>query len=260
MIDETVKGKRKKPDKEETKKAQNVIDTYETLNEKWKVLNDELRQLKVKLATIGLPADVTPVVSGDAIDSLDLYLSTMNQAKYGLNLNQKIEKSNLRMQIKKLDTEQLRLEKLIELAKPIALPSNTVAAPAEKPRPTTTESMTKTSIETEASSSPPSLETKPTPIAEASLAKAKEDNDDGPGVVGANTIITTPTPYKKMRKMAQESIVEAIEKEKQAERQKLLAKQTKMEEEVVAGKTAEWLPPTDQTGDGRTHLNDKFGY
>jgi len=33
-----------------------------------------------------------------------------------------------------------------------------------------------------------------------------------------------------------------------------------VEDEVKKGEVDDWVPPKDQKGDGRTALNDKFGY
>lgn len=96
----------------------NTVENYDTLNSKWLEVNKELGTLKARLATIGLEPGVTPEIPEGLTDSLDLFYATMNQKKYGLRMNEKVEKSKLRMQIKELEREQTRIEKLIQIAKP----------------------------------------------------------------------------------------------------------------------------------------------
>ncbi|KAF7495685.1 Kanadaptin [Sarcoptes scabiei] len=104
LIDETINIRKK------MKKNSSTVVNYESLNLKWQEISEQIRQLKIRLATLGLPPDVTPELPDDMTDSLDIFYATMNQKKYGLTMNEKIEKSNLKMQIKQLEEEQIRIE------------------------------------------------------------------------------------------------------------------------------------------------------
>lgn len=110
LIDETVKINKKL--------KKNTVENYDTLNSKWLEINKELVTLKARLATIGLEPGVKPEIPDGVTDSLDLFYATMNQKKFGLRMNEKVEKSKLRIQIKELEREQTRIEKLIKIAKP----------------------------------------------------------------------------------------------------------------------------------------------
>ncbi|XP_071963209.1 kanadaptin-like [Antedon mediterranea] len=53
---------------------------------------------------------------------------------------------------------------------------------------------------------------------------------------------------------------EDLEKDNEKERGTVNRKQDRISEEAVEEELSDWVPPAGQTGDGRTSLNDKFGY
>ncbi|XP_017485251.1 PREDICTED: kanadaptin-like [Rhagoletis zephyria] len=273
LIDETVGSSKKKQKKSHETET---IDNYETLNAKWKTKNEELCKLKVRLATIGLEPGTKPEVSTDITDSLDAYLAEMNKKKFGLSLNEKIEKSNLRIQIKQLEMEQSNLEKLIKIAKPpeVKIPTARKPEPPAKVEPSSPKAVTTLSesvdapsntsdIKSESNLSPVVAVEQSAPAVEATSEVNTDKNDkvDEPSLLShhATGQMKPPTERvkvsaKQVRKQRQESIVEAIEKEKKLEKERVFVS-PESESDFIG-----WLPPKNQSGDGKTHLNDKYGY
>ena len=275
LIDETIKLNNKKF----KKNSDSEVDNYETLNAKWKTINDELCQLKVKLATIGLEPGVKPEVSSDLTDSLDEYLASMNGRKFGLTLNEKIEKSNIRMKIKYLEQQQRKIEKLIQIAKPSEVKlfsSIKIATTVKVEQKVSNNGKIQNSNSIDKNKfvpkiSPDKNETKVMnePLQHHSTNQIKEmDRSQLKG-----------NKAKQMQKLKQDSIIEAIEWEKK----KLYGlsnnnhhnhsnnnnnnnpnNNNNNNKDIVIEENDSnyvgWLPPTDQSGDGKTRLNDKFGY
>lgn len=239
LIDETVKT---------TKKLKkDYIENFESLNIRWKDINEELRGLKVKLATIGLEDGVKPELSDNLTDSLDIYLASMNQNKYGLTLNQKIEKSNLRIKIKQLEDEQLRIEKLMNLAKPVDISFAKMSSNVktkEIPEPKQSNQIVHNGESECLEKQGSDQHIPPTSNCDMELSMRKKPIN----------VDKSKSSKKIARKLKQNSIIEAIEREKQLENKKV-NHLTECESDFV-----DWLPPSNQSGDGKTSLNDKFGY
>lgn len=269
LIDETVKKKQKKGHDTE-------VDNYETLNVKWKTVNDELCKLKVRLSTIGLEPGTKPEnLPTEVTDSLDVYLAEMNKKKFGLTLNEKIEKSNFRMQIKQLEREQSRLEKLIQIAKPseVKIQVNNRLPLSSTSNVTTPSSSLMLAANSDKVSSNDSTREDAKPIdriddeTSAPIRHNDISNDVSRGgepplaeegqmkAPTAKSKTASSSSAKLIRKMRQDSIIDAIEKEKKLEKKRLQGPVPENETDYVG-----WLPPVNQSGDGKTHLNDKFGY
>lgn len=254
MIDETKNFTKKH--KKLCKKNETIIN-YETLNDKWKVINEELCKLKVRLATIGLEPGVTPEgIPSDATDSLDAYMEVVNKKKFGLTLNEKIEKSNIRNQIKQLEKEQTNLEKLIHIAKPAivsVIPKTTpeIESKSESNNKVLNIEITQTRVTQAELQQNVSLTTEKQESANVEPKSTSTINQEQKKVSKSERV-------KIIRKQKQESIVQAIEKEKRLEKknQELNAKIADETDPDYVG----WVPPIGQSGDGKTHLNDKFGY
>lgn len=270
LIDETVKKKPKKGHDTE-------VDNYETLNVKWKTVNDELCKLKVRLSTIGLEPGTKPEnLPTEVTDSLDVYLAEMNKKKFGLTLNEKIEKSNLRMQIKQLEREQSRLEKLIQIAKPsevkiqvnnrlplsstsnVTTPSSSLVQAANSDKVSSNDSTREDAksidrMDDDTSATIPQNDTSNDVSSGGEPPLAEEGQMKVPLPIEKSK--TASSSAKLIRKMRQDSIIDAIEKEKKLEKKRLQGPVLENETDYVG-----WLPPVNQSGDGKTHLNDKFGY
>nr|XP_027203257.1 kanadaptin-like [Dermatophagoides pteronyssinus] len=260
LLDETIKPATKKLRKD----SEGKIETYDSLNLKWKEINQELCQLKVRLAHIGLEPGVTPEISQDLIgDSLDIYMNSLNQKKYGLSMNEKIEKSNLKIKIKQLETEQSKIEKLIQLARPAEIVMKNLTTSTEPTKESKNDEnaiqMEKKLINKEEESNEKFIESSKNSVA--------DDNSDGKSETVENSSNSEKKKnYKEFRKIRQQSTIEAIEREKRLEKQRQQQQQKQQQLQQQSIETDDdfvdlvRLDQQQQTGDGRTHLNEKFGY
>ncbi|CAG2110053.1 unnamed protein product [Medioppia subpectinata] len=266
MIDETVKISHKRLKRSsESDDSGAKADTFESLNQKWSEMNDELRQLRIKMANIGAKGDVQrPNPAQESGDSLDDYMAAIERPKYGLTMNDKIEKSKVKMKINLLEKEQQKVEKLIKLAKPSvefepivpALPAVDISTKTETIA-SIVDSCVKTGVKSETIVTKQSAgQTSNAEIVDKSAPKeTKEEAVKRKTETIINELKSSAKPKaesKVKRKLNSQSIVDAIEKEKQLEKTKQKA--------TYDSDYVDWLPPTGQLGDGKTTLNDKFGY
>lgn len=256
LLDETIKSKNKKL-KKDTEKVEN----YDSLNAKWKEINTELCQLKIRLATIGLEPGVTPEIPENLTDSLDVFMNSLNQKKYGLTMNEKIEKSNLKMKIKQLEQEQTKIEKLIQLAKPTEIIMKNLTTKTEPIIERSSSSKNEDEIKIEKKKPEKSItEISNEKFIESSTNRMADNNDKCETTIQQNSqSMNSKKNYKEIRKIRQESIIEAIRKEKRLEKQQQHQQQQQQSIEPDDD-FVDWIPLDNQTGDGRTHLNEKFGY
>jgi len=294
MIDETVKIPKKRSKRDSESTSDNTVDNYETLNTKWTQMNEELCQLRIKLAKIGAQNDIKPDFSQEFDDELDNFMASIGKQKYGLSMSDKIEKSNIKMKITQLEKEQQKLEKLIKLAKPtIAFQdvsdSSSSISTKETDKLNKVENKNLRDISTPSSSvTNAETDNKIIKIEENNNEKQdlkgveentnkkenkekiiEQSNDEKQKIIDRNQIILQKTEsiindmktekqkhtqLKSKQKMRAQSIVEAIEKEKKLEEDKTKQKPTYDSDYV------DWLPPSGQSGDGKTRLNEKFGY
>lgn len=121
LIDETGSREKKKAKREALRKQeegeQKSVDNFESLTEKWNSVQMELAGTKARLAMLTVGSSNSKQ-SSDLDDDLDSYMKNINSRQFGLSINDKIEKSKIRIKIKELEKEQFRIEKLIKLAKP----------------------------------------------------------------------------------------------------------------------------------------------
>lgn len=265
MIDETVHLSRKRARKESDNNTDNGFDTFETLNKKWSQMNEELRQLRIKLAKIGAKNEVQREVGQEFDDSLDDYMASIGKQKYGLSISDKIEKSNVKMKINQLEKEQQKLEKLIELAKPsvnfpVVFASNNLNNLTTDVK--ISESLIKTEIQDNVKQELIVIEK-----SDDKDFKKPENEKQEVSVEKPDLYVKTHSVVKQIKvekpknslelksnpKLNAHSIVEAIEKEKKLEKK---AK----EKPSYDNDYVDWLPPIGQSGDGKTQLNERFGY
>ncbi len=273
MIDETVKISKKRTKRDSESNSDDTVDNYETLNQKWSQMNEELRQLRIKLAKIGAQNDSQQDVGQEFDDSLDNYMASIGKQKYGLSISDKIEKSNIKMKITQLEKEQQKVEKLIKLAKPSIefqdVSTSSSSTNVKQSDQTLSESEIKINSKQDLKSSEENVKNI---ILNEKIDVKKDDKKlkvEKQEVIDRNQIILQKTEAiinemksekrknisesKTKSKLKAQSIVEAIEKEKKLENK---AKQKPSYDNDFV----DWLPPTDQSGDGKTHLNYKFGY
>ena len=227
-------------------------------------MNEELRQMRVKMANIGAQNQRLGDDQESSADPLDSYMANIGRKKYGLSMSDKIEKSKIRMKISVLEKDQKKLEKLIKLAKPSVQfddkkPQEIVSTNdrAEEETEERAKPPNSSNISTFKSPSKPLTDLKKGEIPEQSkeIDRKEEIRRKTEEIINDLKNSSKPKPQPKLSKQkvnAQQSIVEAIEREKKAEKTKV---RVEYDSDYV-----DWLPPTDQTGDGKTSLNQKLGY
>ena len=259
MIDETGNLQNKKIRRDSESSDNSNVDNYETLNKKWSQINEELCKLRVKLANIGLKPHERSDLTQESGDSLDDFMATINRQKYGLSMNDKIEKSNLRLKINLLIKEQQKLEKLIKLAKPCiefesipqSIPQSTPQQSADKLKPSlSSSSVTSNQIENIQTNEPKVDKTDEIDRKEAIKRKTEVIiNELKKSSKQSKSELSLKSSKQKLKP---QSIVDAIEKEKKLEKSK--------QNVLYDSDYVDWLPPTNQSGDGKTPLNEKLGY
>jgi len=83
----------------------------------------------------------------------------------------------------------------------------------------------------------------------------EEDTDTKTGVSNASELVAKTEPSEEYQKKPNKR---EKQREKKKEKEKQQQKRKKLEE--YEAKYDDWVPPLNQTGDGRTTLNEKFGY
>ncbi|RWS02463.1 hypothetical protein B4U79_04635 [Dinothrombium tinctorium] len=270
LLDETEEGQKKRLRKE-SKNETVTAETFETLSEKWKKISVELRALKAKLASMTvakkceIQKDKTDV---DNADSLDSFMKTLDndesrrKENVFSSINSKIQKSKLRMKISGIEKEQKRVERLMKLAKPNFSFKEILSSVEEHTRPEFEEkkpdrnpvpkSVIKAKIESILKKKEPTLESsdiniskttpEQTPKPKMSVAEVFKDDDET--IVKSKPKLEIPSSRIEEPKFPNKS--KTIRQEK---------KFVKDEDTYI-----EWMPPVSQSGDGRTALNDKYGY
>jgi len=195
------------------------------LNEKTKVL----QSLETKLTK-----SIKASNDDNDGDSLDAFMSNMDS-----KLDKKSE-SQMKRQIKELSGELVELKKLVEITQPAALPAlrleklnykidyKVISGKLEKPHNESEKNKKKPEKQREKSTHEDQSATEPTQKVELEIVK---ENKSAP-----------PSKKKKVYGVM------------------MPPPQVKNTKDTHEKEFVEWLPPENQSGDGRTHLNDKLGY
>lgn len=130
LLDETGQVEAKKAKREAIKslnKEKPVAETFESLNERWKKISNELQSIKAKMVLMNKPDerknDAVGISQDTSQDSLEKFMSDIktDQQKKDLlysSIQSKIQKSKLKIKVSELEKEQKRVERLIKIAKP----------------------------------------------------------------------------------------------------------------------------------------------
>jgi len=226
----SVEKKRQKRKKWAGKDENNTkVDTYETLKIELSKKDSILKSLEDKLVL----ANEAEKNDADG-DSLDDFMDSM---KHRLD---KPSKMKLRREIVEMKKEREKLHKLVEKLKP-ALPAVNIQN-IEQPN-----NVVETTVKVVAR--------KP-----HEDAQKKEHIEDNTSTKQENSEEKVKEIQKDLlkRPVAKESLTEVpkVKKKRIYGAVKKPDRKTMEKEEEVAT----WMPPQGQTGDGRTHLNDKLGY
>lgn len=297
-MDETESYKIKKAKKNAKKlkeKDNKEVHNFETLNAQWKQLSCELQKLKVKLAATNLKSaqineDKQPDIESD---SLDTFMKNVDSDKESMSssLDVKINKSKLRVKISELEKEQRRLERLIKIAKPSfhfeeRCSSNAILKKNNenqtiKDKTIISEMINKKINEQKVENDKDEIakqsvfDTKELQEAEKK-EKAKIDLKISKRVCKTSIaahFLDNEVETKKAKLNIEQNVNKEdkdcknqqfgliIRKEKKAETKVGFKSESKIMPNYLNSEDyIEWVPPTDQSGDGKTSLNEKLGY
>ncbi|XP_065225070.1 kanadaptin [Planococcus citri] len=223
-------------------KTQPATDTYETLMEKHKNVLQEIENVEKKLQIMD-----SLKRSNDSEDALESYMSTINSGNVD-----KLEMRRYKNILINLKKDEDRLRKLINFVKPLQLPEPVPLPeykpmPQPQPQPNDGENST-TEVEPAEKSEPESL-----PQSQPSKKEIPKQIDE------EKTQEERPAPKKKPEEFISPAQLKRklLESSKPSQPKKQTKFVNKLQEDF---NNIEWAPPTNQTGDGRTSLNDKYGY
>jgi len=242
-----IDAKRKKRMKKFGKAAE-TVDTYETLMEKHKVLIIDLKHIKSKLNRLSRNITKDYGENNDE-DSLESYMSDLRNYK----TVDKIEMNRLKIKMNELQEEEEKLRKIINIVRPTTLPELT--KPQVEENATKIEHTPKVNSINNNSQPTPSI----IPISVKQIDKnLKPDVKENMKVM---IIDKEKIDLKEAEEKVLKELKEAEKRQKQLEKKdkKIIAKTLEKDVSEDFGNMI-WKPPADQTGDGRTSLNDKYGY
>ncbi|XP_015367727.1 PREDICTED: kanadaptin, partial [Diuraphis noxia] len=230
-------------------KAAETVDTYETLMEKHKLLIADLKHTKSKLNRLN--QNVTKEYGGtNDEDSLESFMSDLRNYK----TVDKIEIKRLKIKINELQEEEEKLRKIINIVRPTTLPELT--KPLIEENTPKVEQVVKVNPKSNNGSSP--LLTSTIPKEEKKIdSKIKSNIDEKV----KNVINKEKSNSNEAEEKVLKELKEAEKRQKQLEKKdkKIIAKTLEKDKLEDFGNMI-WKPPADQTGDGRTSLNEKYGY
>ncbi|XP_041350933.1 kanadaptin-like isoform X2 [Gigantopelta aegis] len=258
------------------KSQHDKAETFASLSEKHKDISNQIEEIERKLAQAKADA---AVFEDEEEDALDAYMSAI---KCGV-MDTKTRMS-LKRQLIELKKEEIRLRRLVNIAKPATLPE--IIRPVLQNKPLVKPNlalvgrmkMHKTNVK-----KPVAQPEKFTPDEHGSGEEEDEDDEDSEKKSfkdisddktdsetetmrskrladeespksGSDDTQTDLTVQKKSSKRSSSELIKNSEKK---------SKKTgtlKDDYDVSDPDYAVWMPPKGQCGDGRTHLNDKFGY
>ncbi|XP_026813204.1 LOW QUALITY PROTEIN: kanadaptin [Rhopalosiphum maidis] len=240
-----IDAKRKKRMKKFGKTAE-TVDTYETLMEKHKLLIADLKHNKNKLNRLNKNVTKEYGETNDE-DSLESYMSDLRNYK----TVDKIEIKRLKIKINELQIEEEKLRKIINIVRPTTLPELTKPQIELTPK-----------VE-EAVKVNPKINNGPTPITSTIPKEVKKiDTKIKPNVEEKVEVINKEkSDLNEAEEKVLKELKEAEKRQKQLEKKdkKIIAKTLEKDKLEDFGNMI-WKPPADQTGDGRTSLNEKYGY
>jgi len=218
--------------------------------EKHKILVTDLKHIKNKINRLNRNVNKDYGENNDE-DSLESYMSDLRNYK----TVDKIEIKRLKMKMNELQNEEEKLRKIINIVRPTTLPE--LLNPQTEDNNSNVEQTIKVNTTNNSQ-----LVTKPT-IPE--VKKIKSDVQEKEKMVHnekkSEAVIKEKDVLKEVEEKILRELKEAEKRQKQLEKKdkKIIAKSFEKDVSEDFGNMI-WKPPADQTGDGRTNLNDKYGY
>lgn len=220
-------------------KIQETVETYESLMSKHNDVIERLKESQIKLKKLLDQSQEETECENEEQDALDQFMKTLKNNKPA-KLDIKIAKD----EVSKLQKEEDHLRKLINIVKPTTLPElkpfKADAVPA-KPKNIQSEKKLEKNIE----------------VKETEIIKPDNHIKEEDAVEVKKKKVIGPTIPK--------DVLPALQKPKKKVPNESSKKPAKVRSKTAADPDDDcvnlvWQPPKGQTGDGRTSLNEKFGY
>eukprot|EP00731_Ephydatia_muelleri_P009500 Em0005g86a len=242
-------------------KAEDVVENYQSLMTKLSDVQNQIATLEDKLEK-AKAADSAPL-AGDTLDTymthVDHHLDSTKQAEF-------------KHQVHELKKEEERLKKLACIAKPATIPSSLLPHPTPAP-PKVATSISKDApplVEDRTEGAPPILDSTSAPSSRYGLTRkipSSHQTASSPAshhTAGKDTgsARNSSRPHRVLGPAPQASpaLNEPIEEQDEDDDGGGGSKKPKPQWEEEGPDYSSWLPPDDQHGDGKTRLNEKFGY
>uniref|UniRef100_A0A6V7J4G3 FHA domain-containing protein n=1 Tax=Bracon brevicornis TaxID=1563983 RepID=A0A6V7J4G3_9HYME len=250
-------------------KLETKVENYNSLIEKQQEVQEKISKIETTLENHRKAKSAQDDESGE--DALDAFMSHLNTA-----LLNKSDIIKLKSQLVSLRKEEEQLRKLVDIARPANLPALKSNISECEPEPKKVEEKKSTEI--------------PTPKPQSSKEANTVDEDKivqsntRYGLIKATDVQTERENDKKAEEISnKESPMEiaednhdtkdntnsddSVSKQKKRNQRKIQKKAEKAAKEVgkeypdmYSEDYSMWVPPDDQSGDGKTNLNDKYGY
>uniref|UniRef100_A0A1B6H1L1 FHA domain-containing protein n=1 Tax=Cuerna arida TaxID=1464854 RepID=A0A1B6H1L1_9HEMI len=229
-------------------KLETAVETYDTLVDKYKAVVKELEQTEHKLNDMLSLATQTERQGGEE-DELDAYMSSLKQVS-----SDKIEIKKMKGEVTRLRSEEEKLRKLVNLARPTELPK---LEPFVKPNMEKKIGLPQIMVGKMGSKKRTHQEMV------LPLQTTQQSADDADEQEEFDEDEEKPVVDKSEQGQSQPKDEVAVKKKRnRPDKRNRIWKQQSQPKQVAEEEysSVTWCPPSGQTGDGKTSLNEKFGY
>jgi len=239
-----VELKRKKRMKKAGKGTEDPVETYDSLMESLGSCTREISTIEKSLED---DKRAEELANEEGADDLDDYMITIAK-----RLDKKTRIS-FKHRLALLRKEERRIKRLVELVKPTELPALSVPQPDEliSAKPESTSGVRREQMDTD-----DKIDHAEDSNSQRFGSKYKELEPKKSNKERSNSVADVLSRIDQKKKIPMGHQVETA-KRKKPQKKKVYGPQSGPS---VESKFTDWLPPEDQSGDGKTHLNAKFGY